>query len=100
MLFCWSLLSSFFLNTSLLSLILTLSCFCILFNNSLSLSLSDGSFFLVKQVLQVTGDPGFVIGEASHRSGGDGGIHTDVYIVSETLSHGIDVLSMWLAQCI
>ncbi|MEQ2228565.1 hypothetical protein ILYODFUR_010152 [Ilyodon furcidens] len=27
-------------------------------------------------------------------------IHTEVYIVCDTLSHGIDVLSMWLAQCI
>ncbi|MEQ2285524.1 hypothetical protein AMECASPLE_032758 [Ameca splendens] len=39
-LFCWSLLSSFFLYTSLLSLILTLSCFCILLNNSPSPSLN------------------------------------------------------------
>ncbi|MED6249446.1 hypothetical protein ATANTOWER_014204 [Ataeniobius toweri] len=36
----------------------------------------------------------------SHRSGGDSVIHTEVYIVGHTLSHGIDVLSMWLAQCI
>ncbi|MEQ2235633.1 hypothetical protein ILYODFUR_004286 [Ilyodon furcidens] len=42
----------------------------------------------------------FVIGEASHCSGGDDVIYTEVYIVGDTLSHGTDVLSMWLDQCV
>ncbi|MEQ2174351.1 hypothetical protein GOODEAATRI_007116 [Goodea atripinnis] len=71
----------------------------IIYNNSPSPSLK-ALFFLVKQVLQVTGDIGFVTGEASHRTGGDDVIHTEVYIVSDTVNHGIDVLSMWLAQCV
>ncbi|MED6288619.1 hypothetical protein CHARACLAT_028396 [Characodon lateralis] len=77
---------------------------CILLNNYLSSSLpvflSEGSFFLVKQVHQVTGDPRFVTGETFHRSGGYRIIHTEVYIVGHILSHGIDLLSMWLAQCV
>ncbi|MEQ2236802.1 hypothetical protein ILYODFUR_016374 [Ilyodon furcidens] len=98
-LFCWSLLSSFSLSTSLLSLFLTLSYFCKLLNNSLSL-LKGSFFFLVKQVLQATCNPGFVTEIASHQSGEDSVIHTEVYIISHTLSHGIDVISMLLSQCI
>ena len=66
----------------------------------MSSSLKFLYFFLVEKLFQVTGDPGFVIGEAPHCSGGDGVVHSDADIVSQTLSHGIDVISMWLIECI
>ncbi|KAK5613604.1 hypothetical protein CRENBAI_019033 [Crenichthys baileyi] len=57
------------------------------------MSLPNGSVSLVKQFFQVTGDPGFVIGKASHCSGESGIIHKGVYVVGHTLSHGLEVLS-------
>ncbi|MEQ2290059.1 hypothetical protein AMECASPLE_039447 [Ameca splendens] len=59
-----------------------------------SVSLSKGSFFLLSRSFKSLVIQVFVIGEASHRSCGDGVIYTQVYIVNHTLIHGIDVVSM------
>lgn len=93
-LFLCSFLSNFFLNASSLTLIWTLSCFCILLNNSLS---PWRLIFVAKQFLHKTGYPRFGIREACHFSGGDV-IHTEVYVVSHTLSYGIYVLSICLVK--
>ena len=88
---------SFLLYTSLLSVILIFSCFCTDLNNSVSLP--EGSFVLAEELFLVTGETGLVIGEATHCFGGDGVVHTEVNVVSNTLSHGIDVISLWPTEC-
>ena len=50
-------------HTSLLFLILTHTRFCTDLNN-FPVSLTEGSSFLVEELFQVTGDPGFIIGKA------------------------------------
>ena len=95
--FCWSLFSSrnnvHLLYTSLLSVILTFSCFCTNLNNSMSPSLK-ALLFLLRSSFRSLVIQGLLLGE-----------HLTVLvemvdIVSHTVSHGIDVISMWLTECI
>ena len=66
------------------------------FNSFWTVSLPEGFPFDVQQLLQVPGDPGFVIGEAHYCPCGNNTLHTEGYVIRHTIGEGIDIISIWV----
>ena len=55
-----------------------------------SVTIPECPLLPVQDVLDITGDPGLVVGEAAYSSDGDHNVHTEVQVVSSAVCDTLD----------
>ena len=55
---------------------------------------------LVKKGFQVIGDPRLIIREAAYSPGWRGDVFTEPDVFCDAVGHAVEILSMWLNECI